>query len=110
MLTRPGRPALLAALVGDTDHFLTEVFERRPWLRTEGATGLPAFDLDDIDRLLDSALLRRPFFRVVRHGDTLPAASYTRTIRLSGGEVDGVVEAGRVRELMSEGATLVLES
>ena len=35
--------------------------------------------LDDVDRFLTTTALRTPFFRLVKAGDTIPEASYTRS-------------------------------
>lgn len=110
LLTRPDRGGVLAALVGDDRGFLRDEFGRRPWFRAAGAARLPRFTLHDVDALLGSALLRRPFFRVVQDGATIPAGEYTRAVRLSAGTSEGVAERAKVLDLMGRGATLVLES
>ena len=110
LLSRADRARPLGQLVGSVDSFLEDTFEREPWLRPTGATGLPTFTLTDVDELLHSALLGRPFFRLVRDGSTVPTATYTRTVELSGGSAAGVCEPARVRQLLGEGATMVLES
>lgn len=110
LLTRPDRGGVLPALVGDDVRFLRDEYSRRPWFRAAGADRLPAFTLDEVDALLGSALLRRPFFRVVQDGATIPAGEYTRAVRLSAGSSEGVVERAKVIDLMGRGATLVLES
>lgn len=110
VLARHDSGGILPALVGDAATFTEKVYGNEPWFRATGASRLPRLELAEVDALLSSALLRRPFFRLVQDGATLPPAAYTRSVRLSAGTSDGVVEAARVLDLMAGGATLVLES
>jgi hypothetical protein len=65
--------------------------------------------LADVDRALTGSGLRRPAVRLVRDGDVLPPASYTRSARTGGTRVDDLIDAGRVLDLFSQGATIVLQ-
>lgn len=52
---------------------------------------------------------RPPAFRLVRAGDTLPRASYTRSGTLGGQRLNDLPDIGRVFTLFDEGATIVLQ-
>lgn len=66
-------------------------------------------DLAAVEEVLGSAA-RRPEFRLVRDGTTLPVDRITTTLRLGGRSVSEVAEPGRVGEALADGATLVLQS
>jgi lysine-specific demethylase/histidyl-hydroxylase NO66 len=52
---------------------------------------------------------RTPSFRLVRHGATLPPASYCRRAGLGHRTIDDVIQPNRVVELYADGATMVLQ-
>jgi hypothetical protein len=66
--------------------------------------------LADVDRALTGAGLRRPAVRVVRDGDALAPASWTRRARTGGTTIDDLVDTGRLLDLFASGATIVLQS
>jgi len=74
-------------------------------------TGTPFTDLLDVDEVeqLLALLARRPHFRLVKDGVTLPIDSYTTTARVGGTTVDGVADVDRIVERVAEGATVVLQ-
>ena len=65
--------------------------------------------LDDVDRFLTTTALRTPFFRLVKAGEQLDEASYTRSGRAGSREVRGMTDPARVAALFEGGATIVLQ-
>ncbi len=100
--------ALLARLVGDVDHFASSIWGRRSLHRTSGTSFEDVLSIDGIERLLASAA-RRPTFRLVRDGVTLPVDRSTRTLRMAGATLDDVADLARIAGAVDEGATLVLQ-
>jgi lysine-specific demethylase/histidyl-hydroxylase NO66 len=102
-----GTPAL-SRLVGDVDAFASDVWGRcaRHW-RDRG----PFHDLVSTEAI--EAMLRRtarrPTFRVVRDGPTVPVADYTRAVHLGGTTVDDVADVERIVGLVAGGATVVVQ-
>lgn len=104
----PPSTGSLAELVGDVDHF-TESFWGQRATRTRGqASLLELLGIDAVDTLLTSGL-RRPHFRVIRDGTTLPATDVTRRVRTGGTTVDDFADPDRIADLLASGATLVLQ-
>ena len=101
----------LARCAGDVDRFLAEHWGRAPLHlpRLDARRFSDLLTLDDVDHLVSSAFLRLPALRLVRDGTPLDPASYTKTAKLGGRQVTGVVDPGRVFERFAEGATLVLQ-
>lgn len=65
--------------------------------------------VDVVERLL-AAPARRPMARLVRAGAPVPFGEYSASLRLGGVRVDDVVDVSRVMQLISDGATVVLQS
>lgn len=65
--------------------------------------------LDDVDRFLTTTALRTPFFRLVKAGERIPEAAYTRSGRAGSRDIEGIVDPARVAALFEEGATIVLQ-
>jgi hypothetical protein len=65
---------------------------------------------ETVDELVTGRGLRLPFFRMVRDGETLPAASVTRSATSGGRRISDMADPDRIREHFSDGATLVLQS
>ena len=63
---------------------------------------------EDVETLLRSGG-RRPSFRLVRDGETLPPAASTRPIRIGGAVLDDAADLGRITALAGAGATIVLQ-
>lgn len=106
--TSPAAPALTRC-VGDPDRFLAEHFAATPhrW------TSRPFDDLlslADVDGQLSGAGLRRPALRLVRDGQVLDPATWTRRARTGAVWVDDLVHPGRTLAHFAEGATIVLQS
>lgn len=104
----PGRsgPALRRC-VGDPDAFAATHWGRQPLLRAAGGFA-DLLDLDAVDELLSVRGLRTPFLRVAHDGQLVPAARFTGGAGL-GAEVADQVRDDRVLDLLSAGATLVLQ-
>jgi quercetin dioxygenase-like cupin family protein len=66
------------------------------------------FGVGDAEQLLASGL-RRPAFRLVRDGLTLPDSACTRPIRLGGRDLDDVADVERIASEVDGGATVVLQ-
>jgi hypothetical protein len=99
----------LGRCVGDTAAFRTTTFGVAPHLGRHAGSFDDVLSLADVDRALTGAGLRRPAVRLVRDGDVLPPASYTRSARTGGTRVDDLIDAGRVLDLFAQGATVVLQ-
>jgi bifunctional lysine-specific demethylase and histidyl-hydroxylase NO66 len=107
---RAGRGAL-ARCAPDPDAFLDRIWGRRAAVHE--ASDDASFDdllaLDDVDRFLTSTALRTPFFRLVKAGERIPEAAYTRTGRTGSRDVAGIADPARVAALFEDGATIVLQ-
>ena len=101
--------SVLARCVGDIDEFAARHWGRHAFLRPAAGSFCDLLTLDDIELLLRLGA-RRPTFRLVKDGTTVPPAECTRTLRLGGRLVDDVADPARVPALMADGATLVLHS
>ena len=99
----------LARCVGDVDGFLAAHFTRSPHVR-RGGSFRDLLSLEDLDAQLAGGGLRRPAVRVVREGELVDPAIWTRRARTGAVRIDDVVHPGRVLSLFGEGATVVLQS
>lgn len=96
--------------VGDGEAFLAEHFGSRPY-RSRGPDGfVDLLSLDDVDALLSGSGLRRPNVRLVRDGEVLDPATWTRRARTGRVWVDDLVHPGKALDLFADGATIVLQS
>lgn len=102
----------LAAMVGDTDAFFADHWQRRPL-----QTRLPAPDagplrvtLHDIEYALSNPMLRMPFFVLMKDGVPLPTSRITRRVEVGGNTIDGLVDVEGVMSEFAAGATIVLRS
>jgi hypothetical protein len=102
----------LARCVGDVGAFTSGHWGTAPLRRSSGGAG--SFDdllsLADVDHIVSTTAPRRPAIRLVRDGEPIPPASYTRTAQVGGERVEGLIEPGRVFDLYGQGATIVLQS
>jgi bifunctional lysine-specific demethylase and histidyl-hydroxylase NO66 len=108
---RAGRGPL-ERCTGDPRSFLVDDWGRRAAVRLGGpppADFRDLLSLDDVDRFLTTTALRTPFFRLVRAGERIPEASYTRAGRTGSRDVGGIADPARVAELFEDGATIVLQ-
>ncbi len=99
----------LQRCVGDVEDFLDRAFAAAPhrW-RGDGYGDL--LSLADVDAQLTGAGLRRPAVRLVRDGEVLDPATWTRRARTGATWIDDLVHPGRALGLFAEGATIVLQS
>lgn len=100
--------ALLARCVGDVDDFASTHWGRRSLLRPSGTAFTDLLSVDDVEHLL-LATARRPSFRLVRDGATLPPERSTAPVRVGGARLEDVADLGRIASAVDEGATLVLQ-
>lgn len=101
----------LARCAGDVGPFLAEDWGRRASVsRRSGHAGFDdLLTLDDIDRFLTTTALRTPFFRLVRAGERIPEAAYTRSGRAGSRDVAGIADPAAIAALFEGGATIVLQ-
>jgi hypothetical protein len=100
--------AALARCVDDVDRFGTELWGRQPAVWRDRGCFTDLLTTEDVETLLRSAG-RRPSFRLVRDGQTLPPAASTRPVRIGGTVVDDAADLPRITALVGGGATIVLQ-
>ena len=100
--------AALARCVDDVDRFGTELWGRQPFVWRDRGCFSDLLTTEDVETLLRSAG-RRPSFRLVRDGQTVPPAASTRPLRIGGTVVDDAADLARITELAGGGATIVLQ-
>lgn len=107
-MTTPGTGGL-TRLVGDAGAFLATCFgvDRHRW---QGSGFDDVLSLADVDEILTGSGLRRPAIRLVREGDVIDAASWTRRARTGSVWIDDLVHPGKVLDHFADGATVVLQS
>lgn len=101
--------AALARCVGDVETFAHRHWGREPLVRRDGGSFDDLLSVSTIEGLLVHGA-RRPTFRLVRDGVTIPFREYTRSLRLGGIMVDDVVDPALVNSLVGGGATVVMQS
>ncbi|MCU1351946.1 MAG: Cupin 4 family protein [Acidimicrobiales bacterium] len=105
-----GHAPTLERCVGDVER-LKACWGLRPLHRR--AASPQGFDdllaLADIDALLSEHGTRRPFFRAVADGGTLPPEQYTVRAQVGSQSVDDLADPDRIAELFAAGATVVLQ-
>src|SRR4029078_9259586 len=99
----------LAPCCGDPDRSLPEHFGRAPF-RWSGPPPDDLLSLADVDRLLGEGALRWPAVRVVRDGEAIERARWTRQAGMGSVTVDALVDARRLLDLYADGCTIVLQS
>ena len=100
----------LARCVGDVDRFLAERLGQAPHLAAGAGPYDDLLSLADVDHALTSTGLRHPAVRVVRAGEPVPVAAYTRSARSGSATVTALVDAGRLLDRFASGDTIVLQS
>lgn len=100
---------VLATLVGDSDSFAESCWSFRPVVFHSLGSFRDLLSGAAISDMLERTL-RRPHFRMVRDGSTLPAQDYTRSVRIGGVMTDDVADVERIGREFAAGATLVLQS
>lgn len=96
--------------MGDPDVFAQELWTQRPQHLTTAGSFEDLLSLDDVDRIVSTTGIRLPAFRLVKDGETLPPARYTKTTRTGTQEATGVIDARAVFAEFDAGATLVFQS
>lgn len=106
-----GVPGSLGRCTGDVEAFLRADWGVRAALHrgTDPNGFADLLTLEDVDRIVSTLSLRTPAFRLVRGGDQIPEAAYTRSGRTGSKPVSGMADPARVFELFREGATIVLQ-
>ena len=103
-----GTDHTLRRCVGDEAEFRSSIWGRRPLHHSSGGSFCDLLDVDGVEEAL-SLLGRRPGFRLVADGVTLPIESYTASTRVAGRVVDEVADVDRILDLVHGGATVVLQ-
>jgi quercetin dioxygenase-like cupin family protein len=98
----------LTRCVGDVEEFRDDIWGRRPRVWRDRGPVSDLLSIEAVEQLLGTAV-RRPAFRLVRDGTTLPASDVTRSVRLGGGVVEDAADLLRITALAAEGATVVLQ-
>jgi lysine-specific demethylase/histidyl-hydroxylase NO66 len=98
----------LTRFVGDVEHFATDHWGRAPLLRRNAGPFDDLLDVAAVETLLTD-LARRPTFRLIRDGSTVPVAEYTLRTRVGGDDVDDVADVDKILELVAGGATVVMQ-
>jgi bifunctional lysine-specific demethylase and histidyl-hydroxylase NO66 len=107
-----GEGSALARCTDDVADFLDVDWGRRARVCAgrERADFSDLLTLDGVDRALTTTALRTPFFRLVRVGERIEAAAYTRSGRAGSRPVTGIVDPVAVASLFEQGATIVLQA
>jgi bifunctional lysine-specific demethylase and histidyl-hydroxylase NO66 len=97
--------------IGEAERFLRETWGRRPVVHAgEDPLGFAdLLTLDDVDRILSTTSLRTPAFRLVKAGEQISEAAYTRSGTTGSKPVAGMADPPRVFELFGDGATIVFQ-
>jgi len=101
--------SILAFLTGDGQAFNQQAWGVRTHLHEVGPALSDLLGLDDVDHLVTSTAIRTPSIRIVRDGQVLGSNRYTRRASLAGQPLTGLVDVRRALDLVSDGATLVLQ-
>jgi bifunctional lysine-specific demethylase and histidyl-hydroxylase NO66 len=101
---------VLERCVGDAARFASDIWGRQA-LHHEGSGSFDdLLSLDSVDQIVSTMSPRLPFFRLVKDGDTVPVARYTKRGRTGSTTVTGIADPAKVARLFSDGATIVLQS
>lgn len=97
--------------MGDVDRFAAEYWGRQPLLcqGIDKRSFADLFSVRDVDYLLSTTALRSPAFRLVKGGETIPLADYTRAGSVGPQRVYDMADVGRIWNLFADGATIVLQ-
>jgi lysine-specific demethylase/histidyl-hydroxylase NO66 len=99
----------LVDLVGDPHAFERDHWGRRPLLRRSQLDFRDLLDVEAVERLLLTSA-RRPTFRLVQDGRTLPPERSTSPVPMGGTSLDDVADVAKVADAVGAGATLVLQA
>jgi bifunctional lysine-specific demethylase and histidyl-hydroxylase NO66 len=101
---------VLGRCVGDPERFLADTWGVSAAVHPAVGRGFDdLLALGDVDRILTTTSLRTPSFRLVKAGEQIPEAAYTRSGRTGSKPVSGMADAARIAELFDDGATIVLQ-
>jgi mannose-6-phosphate isomerase-like protein (cupin superfamily) len=101
---------VLTRLSGDAQTFCEKVWARAIHVHRPQEEDLSdLLSLADVDNLVTSSGLRTPTVRLAQDGSVLPSSGYTRTSRIGGVAVTGLVDGRRVLDLFAGGATVILQ-
>jgi ribosomal protein L16 Arg81 hydroxylase len=94
--------------VGDVDQFMSTYWRREPVvLETDPPTPM---DLDDIDAVLASGLLRTPYVEMIRAEDDIALETFTESREVLFKAAGGFADSNAILALLEEGATLLLRN
>ena len=98
----------LARCVADVETFQDQIWGRRAQIWRQRGPFSDLLSVESVEHLLGTAM-RRPAFRLVRDGTTLPSSDVTRSIRLGGSVIEDAADLPSVIALAAGGATIVLQ-
>ncbi|MFB8182163.1 JmjC domain-containing protein [Streptomyces sp. NPDC055966] len=98
----------LARWVGDAETFLACFWRRQPGVFHPAAPLVPPLTLGSVDTMLQEGLLRTPYLEMTRPDRMIPEDDYCTSRTVNQTAHNGFADATKVRELLSEGATLLL--
>ena len=100
----------LTRLSGDGQTFCEKIWGRSIHVHRRRERELSdLLSLGDVDTLVTSSGLRTPTVRLAQDGAVLPSSRYTRTSRIGGVAVTGLVDGRKVLDLFAAGATVILQ-
>jgi len=100
----------LTRLSGDAQIFVEKIWAHAVHIhRGDGDAFTDLLSIDDVDHLLMSSALRTPAVRLAKDGAVLPSSQMSRSTRIGGVTVTGVVDARKVLEQFDGGATVILQ-
>jgi mannose-6-phosphate isomerase-like protein (cupin superfamily) len=100
----------LTRLSGDAQIFCEKIWGRSIHVHRSDVGELSdLLSLADVDTLVTSSGLRTPTVRLAQDGAVLPSSRYTRTCRIGGVAVTGLVDGRKVLDLFAAGATVILQ-
>lgn len=100
----------LDLLTGDAHAFTEEAWGRRIHVHTIPADELAGLlDIQQADHLITQTAIRTPQIRLAKDGSVLPESSYTRQATIAGKPMTGLIDARKVLNLFSDGATIVFQ-
>lgn len=100
----------LDLLTGDPRAFVDEAWGRRiivHQIPPEDLKGL--FDIEQADHLITQTAMRTPQLRMAKDGSVLPESAFTRQATIAGKPMTGLLDARKVLDLFSDGATIVFQ-
>lgn len=100
----------LELLSGDARTFIDQVWGRRIWQHQIPAEQVDQiFGIEQADHLITQTALRTPQLRMAKDGAVLPEQEFTKYATIAGRQMTGLIDAGKVLDLFSGGATIVFQ-